>query len=233
MRGGNPAIDVASKATRTRIVKLLTAVIATDGAISVWVEDVCSSGPSVVEAQLSTALCQARGVVQLAAKHSGEVVELDRNKMSWVLHSLAPGPASAEWSPQWRCAENGEPPECAKDLEYGYPPAQDSFRKMNSEVERVLRESSGLGINRNTLAPNWAAQCLRTVVPCVGANAYEWRRTGQVVTLGALFMALGNKWSALFIYYFYRTLRIVAIKRPKNSVSAGAAGSSAQALPGG
>ena len=101
----------------------------------------------VGEAQLSTALGQARGVVQLAAKHSGEVVELDRNKMSWVLHSLAPGSASAEWSPQWRCAENGQPPECTRDLEYGYPRAQDSFRKMNSEVERVLREDPDLSID--------------------------------------------------------------------------------------
>ena len=65
-------------------------------------------------------------------------------------------------------------------------------------------------MDATALAPDWVAQTLRTVVPCVGTDAYEWRRTGQVVTLGTFFLALGRKWSASSIYYFYRTLRIVA-----------------------
>ena len=63
------------------------------------------------------------------------------------------------------------------------------------------------------LRPKWEAQTLRSVVPCEGTEVYEWRRTGQVVTLGTLFMALGKQWSALAIYHFYRTLRIVTTKK--------------------
>ena len=59
----------------------------------------------------------------------------------------------------------------------------------------------------------------RMVVPIGGTDAYEWRRTGQVVTLGTLFMVLGKKWPALNIYYFYRTLRTVVTGRLIDSVT--------------
>ena len=75
-----------------------------------------------------------------------------------------------------------------------------------------------------------ARQQLRIVVPCVGTDVYEWRRTGQVSTLGALFLALGTKWPATAIYYLYRTLRIVATEKYKSAVRSGQAPGSASAL---
>ncbi len=45
---------------------------------------------------------------------------------------------------------------------------------------------------------------------------YERQRAGQVVTLGSLLMALGQRWSARQIYDFYRARRIVATKRHKH-----------------
>ena len=49
------------------------------------------------------------------------------------------------------------------------------------------------------------------------------------MTLGTLFMVLGKKWPASSIYYFFRTLRIVAVKRHKNACLATAAPGSASA----
>ena len=182
----------------------------------------------VGEDQLRTDLGKAQAVTQLVSKHSGEIVEIDRTKMGWILHPLAPGSASVEWSKQWNCKEDGGMA-MSKDSEYGFPTAQDLTIKMHEQADRVLKETR---LDATSLVPNWAAQTRRTVVSCVGTDAYEWRRTGQVVTLGTLFMVLGKKWSALSIYYFYRTLRIVATKRQKNAVLDAAAPGSASARVG-
>ena len=64
-------------------------------------------------------------------------------------------------------------------------------------------------------------------MPCVGTKEYEWRRSGQVVTFGDLVKLLGKKRSIRAIYHFFRTLRIVATKRPHDSVLVGAASGSA------
>ena len=93
-------------------------------------------------------------------------------------------------------------------------------------VKRAARES---GLDARDLRPKWEAQTLRSVVPCEGTEDYEWRRTGQVVTLGTLFMALGKHHSARAIYHFYRTLRIVTTKKLKNAVLDDAAPGSASA----
>ena len=48
----------------------------------------------------------------------------------------------------------------------------------------------------------------------------------MVLTLGELFLALGDQYTATRIYAFYRTLRIVAVKRRKgHGASAPASGS--------
>ena len=173
-----------------------------------------------------TDLGRARSVVQLVSKHSGEIVEFDHTKMGWMLHRLVPpgsasGP-SVEWNQQWNCKEDGSPTfDAPKDTEYGYTRVPDSITKMSEDIQRVLNSSYheliAIQDEVDPLLPHWEAQRLRTVVPCVGTQAYEWRRTGQVVTLGTLFMALGKRYSAAAIYYFYRTLRIVATKKPKNT----------------
>ena len=64
-------------------------------------------------------------------------------------------------------------------------------------------------------------------MPCVGTKDYEWRRSGQVVTFGDLVKLLGKKRSIRAIYHFFRTLRIVATKRPHDSVLVGATSGSA------
>jgi hypothetical protein len=172
----------------------------------------------VGEEQMRTDIGRAKAVVQLVSKHAGEIVEFDRTEMGWILHPLAPpgfaSGTSVEWSQQWNCKEDGHPVDTPKDIEYGYTKVMDSVRKMNEQVEFVVKRYSGVG--KELLVPHWEAQTLRTVVPCVGTDAYEWRRVGQVVTLGTLFMVLGKKWPASSIYYLYCTLRIVATKKRKD-----------------
>ena len=69
-------------------------------------------------------------------------------------------------------------------------------------------------------------QWLRVKVPSTSTSDFEWRRTGSVVTLGQLFMILGKTHNNAAIYYLYRTLRIVALKKRKTSAAAGAPGKS-------
>ena len=77
------------------------------------------------------------------------------------------------------------------------------------------------------LAPNWPKQWNRLQVPCVGTGFRMWFRTGKVITLGELFLALGRVYTAASIYAFYRTLRLVVIKRrPQKSYSPGSASAS-------
>ena len=109
--------------------------------------------------------------------------------------------------------ENGRPPKTPRHFEFGYPTANDILSKMNAEIQRAWEDSPDIA--SSAFSPDWSAQTLRSVVPCVGTDRYEWRRTGQVVTLGELFMALGKKWDARSIYSFFRTLRVVATKRAK------------------
>ena len=82
------------------------------------------------EDELRTELGKARAVVGLVSKHAGEIVEMDRMKMRWILHPLAPGSASVEWSSQWNCKADGSPTDTPRDIEYGYPKAQDSIYQM-------------------------------------------------------------------------------------------------------
>ena len=64
----------------------------------------------------------------------------------------------------------------------------------------------------------------RVRVPCRETADFEWRRTGAVVSLGEFMQALGKQFIAKQVYYFYRALRIVALKRSKGSTSAGSTG---------
>ena len=104
---------------------------------------------------------------------------------------------------------------------------------MNIEVRRVLQEPMAKSrLSAAQLASDFQQQHLRVIVPCAGTTEYEWRRTGVVVTLGELFILLGEKWAAAAIYYFYRTLRIVALKRRKNSSAGAPASGRATGLTG-
>lgn len=61
----------------------------------------------------------------------------------------------------------------------------------------------------------------------MNAVDYEWVRTGPVVTLGELFLRLGRDFSCRKIYAFFRTLRLVAVKRDKTARSAAPGSASA------
>ena len=79
------------------------------------------------------------------------------------------------------------------------------------EIENCQRR----GLTTDMLVPHWDGQWNRLQVPCWGTDSYMWFRIGKVITLGELFLALGRVYTAASIYAFYRTLRIVVLKRPK------------------
>ena len=155
---------------------------------------------------------------------------------------MPPGSASGfeQWSQQWYCKQDGECVDKEKDSEYGFPITDDALLRISEEVKRVVIDTErrktcqeiateefcetqypqkweAEDSQRTIYYPKWKAQRLRTVVPCAGTEEYEWRRTGQVVTLGVFSMALGSKYSVKSIYHFYRTLCIVTVKRAKNA----------------
>ena len=104
------------------------------------------------EDQMRTTIGKAKAVVNLEKKHSGEIVEMDRMKMTWILRPVTPGSASVEWSQQWNCKADGSPTDTPQDPEYGYPRAQDSIRQMLEQIQRVQLET---GLERGALVP-WA-----------------------------------------------------------------------------
>ena len=67
--------------------------------------------------------------------------------------------------------------------------------------------------------PDCKNQHLRVAVPIVQPDSvnsvFEWRRVCNVRTLGGLLVDLGDVNTARQIYFFYRSLRIVAVKRQK------------------
>ena len=66
------------------------------------------------------------------------------------------------------------------------------------------------------LQPDWAQQVNRITCPCMDAHCgYEWVRFGPAFTLGELFLALGKEYTAVQIYAFYLSLRLIAVKRRK------------------
>ena len=67
--------------------------------------------------------------------------------------------------------------------------------------------------------PAWHEQKNRCIVPCQCAEQYVWVRASLVATLGELFWDLGGAYTAEAIYAFYRTCRLVVLKRHKTSAS--------------
>ncbi len=67
--------------------------------------------------------------------------------------------------------------------------------------------------------PDWKSNHLRVAVPIMQPDSinsvFEWRRVCNVTTLGELLVHLGDVYTARQIYFFYRSLRIVAVKRQK------------------
>jgi hypothetical protein len=192
------------------------------------------------ENQLSTEIGRALAIVQLTSKHSGEIVEIDRTRNTWILVRVeAPGSASGdlfEYGPQWNCLETGEAVGGDGDTEYGKARIYEETNLINVEMQRVASKDSRVTLS--DLGPDWGNQTQRIICPCISTELYEWRRCARVSTLGELFFLLGEEWPASTIYQFYRTLRVIALKRRKTdsatskgpaSGSPGLTGSSLQA----
>ena len=88
---------------------------------------------------------------------------------------------------------------------------------MSSEITLTQRYSGESQWDLNDLKPDWPAQVIRCILPCQNADTHEWLRKGTVTTLGELFEHLGTDHTAKAIYAFYRTCRLVGLKRKKDS----------------
>ena len=180
----------------------------------------------VGSAQLATLDGKAFAIGQLVSKHSGEIVELDRRRTSWTLQPVAPGSASADLPEQWYCCANRAPAGQA-DLDFGWPGFSMGFEvQLDLEIRRIRNEGCTTPVR--VLRPDWKEQVSRITCPCLDPECgYEWARGGKVITLGELFLALGKQYTAAQIYSFYRTLRLVAVKRRKLHGAHGPASGSA------
>ena len=98
--------------------------------------------------------------------------------------------------------------------EFGQPRTQVAFADIMNHIDGVQgRFGNADTVDWIAYYPDWEAQRYRCVVPCVNTADYEWVRLGPIITLGELFMQLGKFFTAKHIYAFFRTLRIVALKR--------------------
>ena len=174
----------------------------------------------VGDSQLDTLVGRGRALTQLVSLQSGEVVELDQTRTRWHLRpKSAPCSASSDWnSPQWYCRENGVPvgtPKARLDRdEYGGSAVSD----VNDDIfDQAKIAANILDLAPHHLFPAWEDQTNRVLVPCKGADEWQWHRAGPAITLGELFMALGKNYTAAAIYSFYRTCRLVVLKKGKQS----------------
>ncbi|CAK0813023.1 unnamed protein product [Prorocentrum cordatum] len=164
----------------------------------------------------------SKALVGLVNHHSGEVVELDGCRTQWCLRKVAPGIASAAQfeNPQfWRVQGGytvGRRPEGR--CEYGRCGPELFARAVDAQAQReAAAVNEGEDINPQVYMPAWARQWSRVCVPCEAVETREWCRQSPVTTLGELLWDLGRTHTAKAIYAFYRTLRLVALKRDKNS----------------
>ena len=182
----------------------------------------------------------SKALVGLVNHHSGEVVELDRCRTQWCLRKVAPGIASAAQfnNPQFSCVKGGytvgrRP---AGWCEYGRCGSELFAKAIDVQAQREdAAMNNGEEINPQVYMPAWARQWSRVCVPCEAVETHEWCRMSSVTTLGELFWDLGRTHTAKAIYAFYRTLRLVALKRDKNSSTkaSGAPGFASASRPAG
>ncbi|CAK0833447.1 unnamed protein product [Prorocentrum cordatum] len=164
----------------------------------------------------------SKALVGLVNHHSGEVVELDGCRTQWCLRKVAPGSASAAQfeNPQfWRVQGGytvGRRPEGRR--EHGRRGSELFAKAVDAQAQReAAAVNEGEDINPQVYMPAWARQWSRACAPCEAVETREWCRQSPVTTLGQLFWDLGRTHTAKAIYAFYRTLRLVALKRDKNS----------------
>jgi hypothetical protein len=195
-----------------------------------------STVSKVGQDQLQTVIGQALALAQLVSKHSGEIVEADARGSSWRLLPGPPVPAIGKWTEQFWCLPDGKLPDPrlaqrkreAQLREWGPGPLPVQHAMLIGAEIQIVTRSCYL-LTEAMLKPCWDRQQFRVVCPCAGTDMYHWARTGLVVSLGQLFLILGKRYTSAQIYHFYRTLRIVAVKRTKGGSRRQDA--SGQALP--
>ena len=142
---------------------------------------------------------------------------------NWCLHKLISVPHSARTfrHPQFWCAPDGR---TRSRSDYDSLSAYDCGYNANQEFLQPQHQQCchfrTASLTADMLMQKWGEQWDRLQVPCANpfirdsAN-YMWFRNGKIITLGELFMVLGRVYTAASIYAFYRTLRIVVLKRCK------------------
>ena len=126
-------------------------------------------------------------------------------------------PSSSRLHCQFHCFEDGR-----KGMVLGAEAwmSQDARTLIRVEAQRV---ASANNICFRALLPNPAEQQFRVLLPICEPDSvsskYEWRLECHCTTLGQLILALGERYTASQIYFFYRTLRIIAVKRRKDHTS--------------
>ncbi|CAK0889554.1 unnamed protein product, partial [Prorocentrum cordatum] len=169
----------------------------------------------------------SKALVGLVNHHSGEVVELDGCRTQWCLRKVAPGIASAAQieNPQfWRAQGGytvGRRPEGR--CEHGRCGSELFAKAVDAQAQReAAAVNEGEDINPQVYMPAQARQWSRACVPREAVETHERCRQSPVATtLGELFWDMGRTHTAKAIYAFYRTLRLVALKRDKNSSTKG------------
>ncbi len=162
-------------------------------------------------------------LTNLTRKHSGELVAADKTRDYWRLVAVAPGFATVDWGEQFWCFEDGQPIPDLWDVEtrqeaykqwWPFVPGQANVLEfLMEEDQRAVRR---VFLHADALKPAWDQMRFRHVCPCVDTDKYAWVRQGKVVSIGELFMLLGQEYTAAEIYAFYRCMRIVCLKRRKN-----------------
>ena len=171
---------------------------------------------------------RAKAVTNLVALHAGEVVDiapvtknLAAGLVSWTLRPCSERAATMFCHSQLQCRpdtkELGQPDHRGKDEEYGAPCHLDCILTMQSQCQAAARQSSEMDASPMDYQADFGAQSNRVMVPCRRASSHCWFRTGSVITLGGLFMALGTEFDAASLYEYYVLLRIVAVKRRRLS----------------
>ncbi|CAK0808294.1 unnamed protein product [Prorocentrum cordatum] len=160
-------------------------------------------------------------LVGLVNHHSGEVVGLDGCRTQWCLRKVAPGIANAAQfeNPQfWRVQGGytvGRRPEGRR--EHGRRGSELFAKAVDAQAQReAAAVNEGEDINPQVCMPAKARQWSRVCVPCEAVETHEWCRQSPATTLGGS-SGTGQTHTAKAIYAFYRTLRLVALKRDKNS----------------
>jgi hypothetical protein len=160
-----------------------------------------------------------QAVKGLLKKHSGDIVEADKRKRVWKLHQLHSNALSSadQLHEQFHCFEDGR-----KGMVLGAEAwmPQEAHTLIRVEAQRV---ASANNICFRALLPNPAEQQFRVLLPICEPDSvsskYEWRLECHCTTLGQLILALGERHTASQIYFFYRTLRIIAVNRRKDHTS--------------